>query len=176
MDLGRDKPSAPNRWLTFVGRADFLDNKTRRRCTHSVPNALSQEYLMHCFAGERPDNKAEPGSVQPVSTDSPPHCWMPCSLGVAVHYQPSSKALSGKCGTGASTSCPRRSTHPNETGLLILQKPHGFLFPKTHFGAFKDDKSSARELSRPFLQPLFSFLTLYIIHNAGTYVPLIWRR
>lgn len=39
--------------------------------THSVPNALSQEYLMHCFAGERPDNKAQSGSVKPVSTDSP---------------------------------------------------------------------------------------------------------
>lgn len=38
--------------------------------THSVPNALSQEYLMHCFAGERPDNKAQSGSVKPVSTDS----------------------------------------------------------------------------------------------------------
>lgn len=37
--------------------------------THSVPNALSQEYLMHCFAGERPDNTAQSGSVKLVSTD-----------------------------------------------------------------------------------------------------------
>ncbi|KAI9547541.1 hypothetical protein NQZ68_017094 [Dissostichus eleginoides] len=49
---------------------DFLDKTDRTIGTHSVPNALSQEYLMHPFAGERPDNKAQAGSVEPVSTDS----------------------------------------------------------------------------------------------------------
>lgn len=40
--------------------------------THSVPNTLSREYLMHYLAGERPDNKAQSGSAQPASTDSTP--------------------------------------------------------------------------------------------------------
>lgn len=40
------------------------------QCTRSVPNALPEEYLMHYFAGERPDNKAQPGSVKQVSNDS----------------------------------------------------------------------------------------------------------
>lgn len=80
--------------------------------------------------------------------------WLPESLYIITDHQ----RLSGKCGSGASTGCPRRRAHPNETALLILQKPHGFLFPKTHFGAFKDDKSSLRELSR--LLPAFFFHTV----------------
>lgn len=39
---------------------------------HSVPNTLSQEYLMHYLAGERQDNKAQSGSVKAASTDSTP--------------------------------------------------------------------------------------------------------
>lgn len=87
--------------------------------------------------------------------------WLPESLYIITDHQ----RLSGKCGSGASTGCPRRRAHPNETALLILQKPHGFLFPKTHFGAFKDDKSSLRDSSASSQR---SFFTPYNIHNAST--------
>lgn len=93
-------------------------------------------------ARERPDNKAQAGSP-------------PRSLGAAPHYGPSSKAVRTARGPPV-PGRPRRAAHPNESGLLILQTPRGFLFPKTHFGAFKDDKSSGRELSRlspPFFSP-----------------------
>lgn len=39
---------------------------------------------MHRFAGERPDNTAQSGSVKPASADSTPHCRLLGSLGVGA--------------------------------------------------------------------------------------------
>ena len=50
---------------------DEISLKGSRTCLHSVPNGSSQEYLMHEFAWERPDNKTQPGSETPGSADSP---------------------------------------------------------------------------------------------------------